>query len=102
MVQEGKVLSIININRSDAGTFTCTAYNGFSKPENQTVYVDVTCEYALKKLQLSLKRDALSILLLCCNVLCCHIFVLMFGLRYIHAGLQAQFLVKLPCSDLQL
>ena len=48
VVQEGKVLNITNINRIDAGTFTCTAYNGFGKPENQTVYVTVTCEYALK------------------------------------------------------
>ena len=48
VVQEGNVLTITNINRTDAGTFTCTAYNGFGKPENQTVYVNVTCEYALK------------------------------------------------------
>ena len=49
MVQEGKVLNITDINRTDAGNYTCTAYNGFGKPENQTVYVNVTCEYALKK-----------------------------------------------------
>ena len=49
VVQEGKVLTITNIKRADAGTFTCTAYNGFGQPENQTVYVDVTCEYALTK-----------------------------------------------------
>ena len=49
VVQEGKVLTITNINRTDAGTFTCTAYNGFGKPEKQTVYVNVICEYALKK-----------------------------------------------------
>ena len=49
VVQEGKVLTITNINRTDAGTFTCTAYNGFGKPENQTVYVNVTCEYVSKK-----------------------------------------------------
>ena len=48
VVQEGKVLTVTNINRTDAGTFTCTAYNGFGKPENRTVYVTVTCEYALK------------------------------------------------------
>ena len=48
VVQEGKVLTITNTNRTDAGTFTftCTAYYGFGKPENQTVYVNVTCEYA--------------------------------------------------------
>ena len=49
MVQEGKVLTITNINRIDAGEYTCAAYNGFGKPENQTVYVTVTCEYALRK-----------------------------------------------------
>ena len=56
VVQEGKVLTITNINRSDAGTFTCTAYNGFSKPENQTVYVVVTCEcqYIMKNFDYSL------------------------------------------------
>ncbi|XP_027050695.1 muscle, skeletal receptor tyrosine protein kinase-like [Pocillopora damicornis] len=42
VVQEGKVLTITNINRIDAGEYTCTAYNGFGKPENQTVYVAVT------------------------------------------------------------
>ena len=46
VVQEGKVLTITNINRTDAVEFTCTAFNGFGKPEYQTVYVNVTCEYA--------------------------------------------------------
>ena len=50
VVQEGKVLTITNINRTDAGEYNCSAYNGFGKPEKQTVYVNVTCEYALKKL----------------------------------------------------
>ena len=49
VVQEGKVLTITNINRIDAVEFTCAAYNGFGKLEYQTVYVNVTCEYALKK-----------------------------------------------------
>ena len=49
VVQEGKVLKITNIKRTDAGEYNCSAYNGFGKPENRTVYVNVTCEYALKK-----------------------------------------------------
>ena len=51
VVQEGKVLNITNINRTDAGEYNCSAYNGFGKPEKRTVYVNVTCEYALKKLR---------------------------------------------------
>ena len=69
VVQEGKVLNVTNIKRTDAGTFTCTAYNGFGKPEKRTVYVNVTCEYALKKHWLIFNRDALSIYFLCCNVI---------------------------------
>ena len=49
VVQEGKVLTITNINRIDVGNYTRTADNGFGKPENQTVYVNVTCEYVLRK-----------------------------------------------------
>ena len=49
VVQDGKVLTITNINRTDAGDYTCRAYNGFGKPENRTVYVIVPSEYALKK-----------------------------------------------------
>ena len=75
VVQEGKVLTITNINRTDAGNYTCTADNGFGKPENQTVYVNVTCEYALKKLWLMLNTDALSLYFLCSNV-CCHLLVM--------------------------
>ena len=80
VVQEGKVLTITNINRIDAVEFTCVAYNGFGKPENQTVYVNVTCEYALKKtLTIMLNRDVLSIYFLCWDVLCYQLLVLMVG-----------------------
>ncbi|XP_066024433.1 fibroblast growth factor receptor 2 [Pocillopora verrucosa] len=42
VVQEGKLLTITDINRTDAGDYTCTAYNGFGKLESRTVYVIVT------------------------------------------------------------
>ncbi|XP_066024448.1 fibroblast growth factor receptor 1-A [Pocillopora verrucosa] len=51
VVQEGKVLNLTNINRTDAGTFTCTAYNGFGKPEKRTVYVNVTYPAKIVKFQ---------------------------------------------------
>ena len=50
VLQEGKVLTIEKISRNDSGTFNCTAYNGFGEADSRTVYVNVTCEYALKKL----------------------------------------------------
>ena len=47
VVQEGKVLTITNINRIDEVEFTFTAYNSFGKLEKPTVHVNVTCEYTL-------------------------------------------------------
>ena len=82
MVQEGKVLTITNINRIDAGKYTCTAYNGFGKPENQTVNVTVTCEYALRKTLNNVKHRYIpyprSPYFLCSNVYC-QLLVLMLG-----------------------
>ena len=49
VLQEGKVLIITKVSRNDSGTFNCTAYNGFGEVDSQTVHVNVTCEYALKK-----------------------------------------------------
>ena len=50
VVQEGKLLTITDINRTDAGDYTCTAYNGFGKLESRTVHVIVTSKYTLKKM----------------------------------------------------
>ena len=70
VVQVGKVLNITNINRRDAGAFTCTAYNGFGKPENRTIYVNVTCKYALKTTVTNAKqRCTLGFDVLCCQLL---------------------------------
>lgn len=57
VLPKGKVLTIRKISRNDSGTFKCTAFNGFGKAESRTVYVNVTCEYAMKKAFL-LNRDA--------------------------------------------
>ena len=56
MVLEGKVLNIKNINRTYTGEYNCSADNGFGKPEYQMVYVNVTCEYALKKTLANVKQ----------------------------------------------
>ena len=63
VVQEGKVLNITNVKTTDAGNYTCTAYNGFGKPENQTVYVNVNCEYALKKTLTNVKHRCTFLIL---------------------------------------
>ena len=47
VVQEGRVLTITNINRTDEVEFTFTAYNSFGKLEKPTVHVNVTCEYTI-------------------------------------------------------
>ena len=47
VVQEGKVLTITNTNRTDEVEFTFTAYNSFGKLEKPTVHVNVTCEYTI-------------------------------------------------------
>ena len=56
VVRKGKVLKITNINRTDAGEYNCSAYNGFGKPQNRTVYVNVICEYALEKTLANVKQ----------------------------------------------
>ena len=50
LLQEGKVLTIPKVSRNDSGTFKCTAYNGFGEADSRIIYLNVTCEYVLKKL----------------------------------------------------
>ena len=71
VVVQGKVLTITNINRSDAGNYTCAVYNGFGEPDNQTVYVNVPCEYALEKCLNNIKQRCtfLFFSVLLCTVL---------------------------------
>ena len=100
VVQEGEVLTITNINRNDSGTFTCTADNGFGKPEKRTVHVNVTREYTLKNVWIMLNRDALSFYF--CVTMYCAVNYLDWCLaNYIHAGLQAQTFKKSSFSNLQ-
>ena len=56
VLREGKVLTIKKISRKDSGTYNCSAYNGFGEADSRTVYVNVTCEYALKKLYYGAKQ----------------------------------------------
>ena len=80
VVQEGKVLTITNIDRSDAGAFTCTAYNGYGKLEKRIEYMNVTWVCVdWKKLWPMSNRDELSIYFLYCNVLCGQLPLLMFN-----------------------
>ena len=81
VVQEGQVLTVTKINSTDAGEYTCTAYNGFGKPENQIVYVNVTCEYALK-INFDWYSSEMHFPYIFCvyNVLCCQLLGLMFSL----------------------
>ena len=101
VVQEGKVLTVTNIKRTDAGQFTCTAYNGFGKPENRTVYVNVTCEYEFKKIDY-VKRRCTFQTFNCIVMYRAVNYLNWCSVRYIHAGLQAQFFKKWPFHDLQL
>ena len=55
--------------------YTCTAYNGFGKLENQAVSVIVTSEYALKTTLTNVKhRCTFLIYYIFCILLCAVIF----------------------------
>ena len=41
----GERLAIKNANRTEAGTFKCTAGNGIGKPATATIDVDVFCKF---------------------------------------------------------
>jgi len=45
VLHRGPTWDFPNINRTDAGTYRCTAYNGFGNEVNQVVKVNVICKY---------------------------------------------------------
>ena len=59
VVQEGKVLNITNINRSDAGAFTCTAALVSQRTEPSVWMLLVSMHW--RQLWLMLNRDALLV-----------------------------------------
>ena len=79
VVQEGKVLTITNIDRSDAGTFTCTAYNGYGKLEKRIEYMNVTFECALIEKNFDQCEIEMNFPFIFCTVMS-YIPVLMFNL----------------------
>ena len=78
--QEGQVVTLTKISRSDSPMSNCAAYSGFGKPDSEAVYVNVTCEYIIYSLKTTLiivlNRDTFSIYLFCFNM-CSHLLVLM-------------------------
>lgn len=45
VLHRGATWDLINISRTDAGTYRCTANNGVGNPVNHTLQVNVQCEY---------------------------------------------------------
>ena len=45
VLHQGPTWDFPNISRTDAGTYRCTADNGFGNPVGYQVNVNVTCEY---------------------------------------------------------
>ena len=45
VLHQGTTWGFPNINRTDTGTYRCTAYNGFGNPVGYQVNVNVTCKY---------------------------------------------------------
>ena len=89
VVQEGKVLTITNIDRSDAGTFTCTAYNGYGKLEKRIDYMNVTFEYALIKKNFDQCQIEMNFPFIFRTVM-------YYGVNYLYRCLIDQFLSKNP------
>lgn len=40
-------LTVINVSTQDAGTYTCSAYNGLGAAADASAYLNVTCKQAL-------------------------------------------------------
>ena len=45
VLHQGAIWDITNINRTDSGTYHCTAYNGFGNPISRAVNVNVLCKH---------------------------------------------------------
>lgn len=45
VLHQGSTWDFQNINRTDTGTYRCTAYNGFGNEASQVFKVNVTCKY---------------------------------------------------------
>ena len=50
VLNAGSPWVIVNIKRTDTGTYRCTAYNGIRNPVSHILYANVHCKYIGKYL----------------------------------------------------
>ena len=60
VLHRGATWDLINISRTDAGTYRCTANNGVGNPVNHTLRVNVQCEYMTEDRLFLVERFFLS------------------------------------------
>ena len=61
VLHRGATWDLINISRTDAGTYRCTANNGVGNPVNHTLRVNVQCEYTTEDRLVLVERFFLSL-----------------------------------------
>ena len=61
VLHRGATWDLINISRTDAGTYRCTANNGVGNPVNHTLRVNVQCEYTTEDRLFLVERFFLSL-----------------------------------------